>query len=98
MLAEKAVVQQTVQIVGHPTVARHVRVAQHEVHVVDRVDAAEQRAQKTAATWVGTAWSPSRGRMISQAIWSGSSVSSVLQPAVGISPQAAQRVAQRRRG
>ena len=39
-LAEKTVMQQPVQIERPRAIARHVSVAEHEVHVVDRVDAA----------------------------------------------------------
>ena len=46
LAAEEAVVQQPVEIERPRAVARHVGVAEHEVHVVDRVDAAEQAAQQ----------------------------------------------------
>ncbi len=45
-LAEKAVVQEPLQIEGPRAVAGHVGVAEDEVHVVDRVEAAEQAAQE----------------------------------------------------
>ena len=39
--------QQPLEIERPGVVARHVGVAEHEIHVVDRVDAAEQAAQST---------------------------------------------------
>ena len=43
---EDGVVQQAVQIEGPGAVARHVGVAEHEVHVVDRIQAAEKAPQE----------------------------------------------------
>ena len=43
---EEAVVQQTIQIKRLLAVPGHVGVAEHEVHVVDRVDAAQQTPQQ----------------------------------------------------
>ncbi len=43
---EKAVVEQPVQIEGARTVAGHGTVAQHKIHIVHGVNAAEQRAQQ----------------------------------------------------
>ena len=44
--AEEAVVQQSLEIERPGVVARHIGVAEHEIHVVDGVDAAEQAAQQ----------------------------------------------------
>ena len=45
-VGEHAVAQQPVEIEGPLAVARHVGVAEHEVHVVDRVQPAEQAAEE----------------------------------------------------
>ena len=45
-VGEQAVVQQPIEVEGLGAVARHVGVAEHEIHVVDRVQAAEQAPQK----------------------------------------------------
>ena len=42
---KEAVVQQAEQVEGLDVVPRHVRIAEDEIHVVDRIDAAEQRPQ-----------------------------------------------------
>ena len=46
-LGEHAVAEQPVEVERPNAVARHVRVAKHEIHVVDGVEAAEQAAQET---------------------------------------------------
>ena len=43
---EQAVAQQAVEVEGPLAVARHVGVAEHEIHVVHRIQAAEQAAQE----------------------------------------------------
>ena len=43
---EGAIVQQPVEVEGPGAIARHVGVAEHEIHVVDGVQAAEEAAQK----------------------------------------------------
>jgi len=45
--AEKTVMQQPFQIKSPCVIARHVRVAKDKVHVIDRVEPAEQASQKS---------------------------------------------------
>ena len=44
---EHGVVQQAVEVECPGAIARHVGVAEHEVHVVDRIEAAEQAAEES---------------------------------------------------
>ena len=45
LLAKKSVAQEPLQIVNPGAVTRHVRIAEDKIHVVDRVQAAEQAPQ-----------------------------------------------------
>ena len=92
-VAEKTVAQQAVQVEGPRVVARRVGVAQDEVHVVDRVDAAEQAAQKPQPAWAiarSIVARPSDQKRDLRRI----ERFAVGQPAVGVPPHAADQVPQ----
>ena len=86
---EHAVVQQAVEVEGPHAVARHVGVAEHEVHVVDGVQAAEQAAEEAEPVRAIALRGRLLGRVIRKAMCSGSSVSSSSQPAIGVAADAA---------